>query len=79
MGFTRDYTGNSTADWTFAGTDFNLGGTSENDLNTLVYSNSGIVCDMNLAQAIIAGIVLGVMIFMTISGNVLVLLTVFVN
>ena len=76
---TVDYQESISRDWNFSWADLHLGATGDFNLTFLEDSELHPEDEINFAQAIIAGIVLGCMIFMTISGNLLVLLAVFVN
>ncbi len=83
---TLDYADSSTSrDWNLSWADLRGGVgwddvTGDYNLTSLLAGDVESPADeINFTQAIVAGMVLGVMIFMTISGNLLVLLAVFVN
>ncbi len=59
QGFTQDHVGNSTAYWNLTQTDISWNSTSVFNLTGLISNNSNTYEDVNLAQAITAGVVLG--------------------
>ena len=75
---TLDYRDSVSHDWNLTWADLPWGVTGDFNLTSFL-EESDPEDEINFVQAIIAGIVLGCMIFMTISGNLLVLLAVFVN
>ncbi len=59
QGFTEDHVGNSTAYWNLTQTDISWNGTSVYNLTGLISNNSNTYEDVNVPQAITAGVVLG--------------------
>ncbi len=59
QGFTQDHVANSTAYWNLTQTDISWNGTGLYNMTGLISDNSSTYDDVNLAQAITAGVVLG--------------------